>query len=599
MGYLRRVAHVIGLTGGIASGKSAVAQQLAARGAAIVDADLIARQVVEPGQPALAELVARFGVAILAPDGTLDRKRLGAIVFADSRARADLQRITHPRIAAASATAIARYARAGAQVVFYEAALLVENRTHLGFAGLLVVAASPAVQRARIVARDGLTGAEADARIAAQAPLADKLAAATWVVQNDGDREHLHAQVDTVIAAIEARFGAIGIEPESRATAAMGTPAPVRRGGDDGVAFVTGFPALLTRRVIAELAARDPARRIVVLTPASAAAEASAFTATLPARVEVLVGDVCDMDLGLSSAEYRALARDTTWIHHLAGMSGREPDPRVARRVSLGGTETILELARDARRLERLVYWSTALVSGNRSGVVYEEDLESGQRFHSAHERARYDAECRVRAAGRHLPITILRPGIVVGDSTTGEIDSLDGPYHLISLIATNRFDVAIPLVGRGEAPLHLVPIDYVVAAAALAVQSQGAAGKTFHLVDPHPLPARRVFELVAEHAGTEPPRGHLPGPLVRAVLRAPALISRFLPLPRLPHAIADIFDHVVHYDTTNTARALSASPLTCPAVADYLPALVRHVLAVKRPARPIAGAEEAGDPRA
>src|SRR5690349_24749386 len=119
---------------------------LVARGAAVIDADQLARQVVEPGQPALAELVARFGAAILAPDGTLDRKRLAAIAFADPAARADLGRITHPRIAAASQQAIAAWAEAGANVVFYEAALLVENRAHTALAGLVVVAAPPDIQ---------------------------------------------------------------------------------------------------------------------------------------------------------------------------------------------------------------------------------------------------------------------------------------------------------------------------------------------------------------------------------------------------------------------------------------------------------------------
>src|SRR5438132_14425204 len=103
---------------------------LGERGAAIVDADLLARQIVEPGQPALAELVTRFGAAILTPEGKLDRKRLGALAFGDPAARADLNRITHPRIAAASAAAIAAFGDAGANVVIYEAALLVENPAH-------------------------------------------------------------------------------------------------------------------------------------------------------------------------------------------------------------------------------------------------------------------------------------------------------------------------------------------------------------------------------------------------------------------------------------------------------------------------------------
>lgn len=205
------MAHVIGLTGGIASGKSTVARLLVARGAAVIDADQIARQVVEPGQPALAELVARFGAAILTRDGRLDRSRLGAIAFADPAARADLGRITHPRIAAASAAAIAAWVAAGANVVFYEAALLVENRIHATLAGLIVVAASPAVQEARTVARDGLTLPEARARIAAQLPLADKIAVATWVIPNDAGEPELVAEVDRVVAALEAKYGALRV----------------------------------------------------------------------------------------------------------------------------------------------------------------------------------------------------------------------------------------------------------------------------------------------------------------------------------------------------------------------------------------------------
>ena len=121
------------------------------------------------------------------------------------------------------------------------------------------------------------------------------------------------------------------------------------------------------------------------------------------------------MDLGLSSAEYRALSKELTWIHHLAGIYFMGVDDDTARRVNVGGTRTVLELARDASRLERLVHWSTAMVSGNRGGTVYEEDLDAGQKFHNAYERTKYEAERLVRAAMRQLPITVVRPSIIVG----------------------------------------------------------------------------------------------------------------------------------------------------------------------------------------
>lgn len=200
-------ALTIGLTGGIASGKSAVAAELRRRGAAVIDADQLARQVVEPGQPALAEIAARFGADVLTAGGELDRKKLGAIVFADREARRDLERITHPRIAAAGQAEIARRAAAGARVVFYEAPLIVENNLHRALDALIVVSISPELQRQRLMQRDGSTAEEAAARIAAQLPLAEKLAVATWVIDNGGTPAELLVEIDRVVAAIEARAG--------------------------------------------------------------------------------------------------------------------------------------------------------------------------------------------------------------------------------------------------------------------------------------------------------------------------------------------------------------------------------------------------------
>jgi dephospho-CoA kinase len=574
-------AYVIGLTGGIASGKSTVAKLLVDKGALVVDADQLARAVVEPGQPALAELVARFGAAILTPEGHLDRKRLGAIAFADPAARADLGRITHPRIAAASARAIADASERGAQVVFYEAALLVENRVHAGLAGLIVVAATPGVQEQRLMTRDGLTVDEARARIASQASLAAKLAAATWIVTNDGDPAELADQVDTIVDEIGAKYGAIRV-PSNKARAASSTARPA--------ALVTGFPAFTAKRMIAELAAREPETKLYVLARDRFAPDADKLIAGLNA--EVLVGDVCDMDLGLSSAEYHALSRELTWLHHLAGIYFMGVDAETARRVNVGGTRNVLELARDAGRLERVVHWSTAMVSGKRDGMVYEDDLDAGQKFHNGYERTKYEAELLVRAAMRQLPVTVMRPSVIVGDSATGEIDKLDGPYYLMVLIATNASGMSLPILGRGDAPLHLVPIDYVVQAAWHAARSSGAAGKTFHLVDPSPLSARAVFEGVAAHANTAIPRGSIPRPLARAVLRTPGLAR----LGRGPLAFLDLLDHDVHYDQSNTAQALAGTTVRCPALTDYLPALVDHVLEVVR-GRALDELDEISDP--
>ena len=167
-------------------------------GAAIVDADQLARDVVEPGSSGLAEISERFGPEVLTADGRLDRPKMGEIIFSDPEARRLLNTIVHPRVAEASREAIAAHANAGESVVIYEAALLVENGIHRGLDGLIVVAAPEVAQLERIRQRDGLAEAAARARIRAQLPLEDKIAAADYVIDNGGTLDETRAQVKKV-----------------------------------------------------------------------------------------------------------------------------------------------------------------------------------------------------------------------------------------------------------------------------------------------------------------------------------------------------------------------------------------------------------------
>lgn len=189
---------LIGLTGGIACGKTTVAHMLRDRGALIIDADAIARDVVAPGTPGLAEVVAAFGPEVLDPHGALDRPALGRAVFADPAARARLEAILHPRIATESQRRIAAALAADAPLVVYDAALLVETGRADAFRPLVVVVAPPEMQRARLIARDGLGPAAAAARIAAQMPIAEKARHADHLIDNGGTLAATEAQVDAL-----------------------------------------------------------------------------------------------------------------------------------------------------------------------------------------------------------------------------------------------------------------------------------------------------------------------------------------------------------------------------------------------------------------
>ena len=190
---------VCGLTGGIAAGKSVVSRRLAELGAAVVDADLLAREAVAPGSPGLARVVERFGPSVIRPDGSLDRAALGAVVFADEAARRDLEAITHPEVRALSRARMAEaVADDPARVVVYDVPLLVETRGSGEF-DLVVVVHAPAEERLRrLVELRGADEADARRRIAAQADDAARLAVADRVVDASGTLEGTLAAVDAL-----------------------------------------------------------------------------------------------------------------------------------------------------------------------------------------------------------------------------------------------------------------------------------------------------------------------------------------------------------------------------------------------------------------
>jgi dephospho-CoA kinase len=191
--------HLFGLTGGIASGKSAVAARLRTRGLPVIDADQLAREAVAPGSEGLAAVVATFGSGVLLSSGELDRKKVAEVVFNDASARKRLNGIIHPQIGLLTARRSAELAAQGEPLACYEAALIVENGLAEMFRPLVVVSATEATQIARAMARDGASSDEARARVSAQMPLAAKEAVADVVLHNEGTLAELIAQTDAML----------------------------------------------------------------------------------------------------------------------------------------------------------------------------------------------------------------------------------------------------------------------------------------------------------------------------------------------------------------------------------------------------------------
>ncbi len=342
------------------------------------------------------------------------------------------------------------------------------------------------------------------------------------------------------------------------------------------VVLVTGFPRTVAKLMARQLLAGSPTRAVKLLVRAKFIEDAERFVNEERdgSRIELLEGDAAAIDLGLSGVEFRALADEVDYIQHHAHVSYEGAERRMAEALNVQGAREVLELARAAKRLKRLVFQSSARVSGDRKGRVLEEELEAGQRFRSVIEETLFKAERLMRRAMSNVPVTIVRPGIVVGHSETGDIDRFDGPYLLVLLLLTSPIEIALPLPALGDAPMHMVPVDYVVRASIALMSEPAAVGRTFHLVDPAPLPARRVYERIAQIAGRPMPRGYIPVNFTRALLRTPGL-ERFVKSPR---AFLEQLATPVTYGSNGAREILAPLGIECPPFESYAETMVQFV---------------------
>ncbi len=339
-------------------------------------------------------------------------------------------------------------------------------------------------------------------------------------------------------------------------------------------ALLTGFPGFIGRRLVAKLLAEQPKLGIVLLVEErmlEAATEAAADFD--PKRIEIVAGDIGERGLGLPSGDAQLLAKSVTAVFHLAAIYDLAVPLEVAQRVNVDGTGNVLEFCLGAQKLERLVYVSTAYVSGRRTGRVYEHELVMGQDFKNHYESTKFQAEAWVREFMDRVPTTILRPAIVVGDSKTGETQKFDGPYFILRAIAeAEGRGQALMNFGRAGAPFNVVPVDFVVDAIAAVAFDPRAAGETLHLVDPEPLSASELTDILSREYAGRPPRGRVPASSVEAALRFNAIRKRFGGTPR---ESVVYLNHPVSYDTRRALAILEPHGLRPPPFANYAPAMV------------------------
>jgi thioester reductase-like protein len=340
-----------------------------------------------------------------------------------------------------------------------------------------------------------------------------------------------------------------------------------------GLHLVTGFPGFLGARLLPRLLELRPDDRVVCLVQAKFADFAKKEVARLEelhphvrGRMDLVEGDIVAEGLGLRDAR---LKKKITGAFHLAAVYDLAVGRDFAFKVNVLGTRHVLHFLADCAHLERHHYVSTCYVSGDHRGTFKETDLELGQGFKNFYEETKYLAEVEVAKSG--LPTTVYRPGIVVGDSRTGETAKFDGPYFVMTAMERLPSPGVFLRLGDGKAPAGLVPVDYVIEALARLATSKVSLGKTYQLTDPEPLTAFEVSQAVAKALGRT--FVYLPMP---TLLARPLFQPKFVQdLLGLPLQALDYFDHDCRYDTTQAVKDLGPMGVRCPRFSDYVGTLV------------------------
>ena len=349
--------------------------------------------------------------------------------------------------------------------------------------------------------------------------------------------------------------------------------------------LMTGFPGFLGSALLPRVLRRRPRTKAICLVqPQHLTAARDRVRALessdprLAGRVELVTGDLTSPGLGLAPTEAQRLRR-VSEVWHLAAVYDLTVPEELARRVNVEGTARVLEACGSMSQLDRLQYVSTCYVSGDYPGEFTEDALEEGQRFRNHYEETKYEAEVLVRKAmADGLPATVYRPGIVVGDSRTGETQKYDGPYFLARFLRRQAPLAVVPRVAPvDEVTMSLVPRDFVVDAMDELSVLDRSRGRTYALTDPHPPTIRRLVDTFAHHLGRRVVWLPLPLGVSRTVVDAVPGMERLLGLP------AETLDYLVsptHYSTAHTTADLAGTGLRCPRFEEYAGTLLDFMTA-------------------
>lgn len=342
---------------------------------------------------------------------------------------------------------------------------------------------------------------------------------------------------------------------------------------------VTGLPHGLAVGVVRRLLSRDPNVRIHAIVRADLEARAISELSRygvrdMMHRVTLHPGDISLGGLGISRETHEELSSKVSQIFHFASAYHIGEDKQRVEAMNIDGTANTLRFAESCRRLEHFHHGSTCFVAGDRDGVVLETELERGQGFRNTWERTRFAAEMLARRAAHHLPVTIYRMGLTVGHSRTGRLGRVDGPHFLLPMLVTRPARLQLPSGDLRSVPFSVVPIDFAADAVAFLSQRSTSIGRTYHVVDPHPVSLTTALSMVEEHAGRLAPEGADARRWTRRLGRLPGIGQVFRPWQI---ALAELDTRAV-FNTMDLTAALAGSGIRCPSFPAYVEHLVRAV---------------------
>ncbi|MBN3555395.1 SDR family oxidoreductase [Fictibacillus nanhaiensis] len=336
--------------------------------------------------------------------------------------------------------------------------------------------------------------------------------------------------------------------------------------------FITGYPGFIASKLVSALQNEYPSSTIYLLILKHEREIAEKKLRSRTGNVHLVEGDITKQELGLSPQTIEDLYERVTHCVHLAALYDLTVAFEPAYQCNVVGTKNVLTFVEKCANIQRFCYFSTAYVSGDKKGLIMENDLSMPSGFRNYYEQTKHEAEKKVREKMHELPITIIRPGIIVGDSQTGETLKFDGPYFMMQFMKRlSKFP--IPYIGKTSSKIHLVPVDFIIEATVFLMHDTVGKSKTYHVLSPDSPSIQKAYTLLCQELLGKKPSWTLNRRIAEQCL-AISHVSKWL---GVPFETLSYFSHDAIYDTSQLLQDLEKSGIQCRPFDEYVGSMVHY----------------------